>query len=200
VKQNIKKELLNQEYLKKILHYDPLTGIFTWKERPVELFKPGKYQLNTCNSWNTRCAGKKAGSIWTPKDRKTSYIEISISLSGKTKLYKAHRLAILYTEGHFPAEQVDHIDGDGTNNKRNNLREVTALENRKNMPMYSNNTSGYVGVSWFKRDQKWKVKIKVNGRQIYGGLFINIEDAIAKRKELEVQYKFHLNHGRGTIE
>jgi hypothetical protein len=193
---NVKKEVLSQHDLKKVLHYDQLTGIFAWIERPVFMFKPGKRQLNTCNIWNSRFANKETGCIWMPKKTKTSYLSIRITLNGKAKLYLAHRLAILYTDGHLPLEQVDHIDGNGLNNRRINLREVSNQENHKNKPMYSTNTSGYVGVYWHKQRQKWHVRINVDGERICGGFFINKKDAIARRKELEIKYDYHKNHGR----
>lgn len=191
-------EVLTQEYLKKILHYNELTGIFTWKERPVSMFKTGIRQLNACGIWNSRFANKEAGAILTPKESKTYYVSITIALNGKKKNYLAHRLAFLYTEGHFPPEDVDHIDGNGLNNCWINLREVTALKNMKNMPMRSDNTSGVVGVHWHKLTKKWQAQINVNRKQIHGGLFTNIEDAIARREQLELEHGYHKNHGRKT--
>lgn len=160
------------------------------------MFVPGKYQDRSCKSWNSRCANKEAGSIWTQKESKTSYLRIKISLNGKAKNYKAHRLAILYTDGHFPPEAVDHIDGNGLNNRRINLRKASEQENHKNMPMYSNNKSGAVGVHWHKPAQKWQVSISVNGKRIHGGYFLDKNDAIQKRKQMEIEYGFHANHGR----
>ena len=189
-------EKLTQDYLIKLVTYNEETGIFTWKPRLINMFKPGKSQCRICKTWNTRFANKIAGNIWTQEESKTSYITIRITLNGKSKLYYAHRLAILYTEGHLPLEQVDHIDGNGLNNRRDNLREVSNQENNKNMPMRSDNTSGYTGVYWSKRDQKWHARIKVNGKYIHGGYFTNKEKAITKRKQMEVEYEFHSNHGR----
>lgn len=197
MRKSIKKEsLLTQSYLKKILHYDSLTGIFTWIERPLSAFAHCKCPIRACNTWNTRYAGVEAGCIQTSKKRKTSYIDIRVNINKKKKSYGAHRLVFLYLNGRFPKEQVDHIDGNGLNNQRGNLREVTHQENHKNMPMKSNNTSGCVGVYWRKRAQKWQVYIKVNGKSIHGGYFANKEDAIARRKKMEIEYKFHENHGR----
>lgn len=83
---------LTQEYLKKILHYNPLSGNFTWLERPLSMFSPGKRQLNICNSWNSKFANKEAGSKKIDKNHKTSYVYIGISLSKRNNRIFAHRL------------------------------------------------------------------------------------------------------------
>ena len=101
-------------------------------------------------------------------------------------------MVFLYTEGKFPSEQVDHIDGNGLNNRRDNLREVSHKENMKNRPMQSNNTSGHIGVIWHKAAQKWQAYIKVKGRCEYGGLFTNKKDAITKRKQWKSNMDFIL--------
>ena len=59
---------------------------------------------------------------------------VGITLDGKTKRYHAHRLVFLYIDGYFPAADVDHIDGNGLNNARINLRKVSHQENMKNRP------------------------------------------------------------------
>lgn len=196
MKKRVSKKELTQSHLKKLLHYNETTGIFTWKERPLNMFKPGKYQTRSCNIWNTRFASKEAGAKLTTQFGKTSYIVIGISLSKKRILHYAHRLAILYTDGHFPPKQVDHIDGNGLNNRRDNLRKVLSQENCKNRPMRSDNTSGCTGVYWDKACEKWKASILVNEKNIHGGYFIDIDDAIAKRKQMEIEHGYHKNHGR----
>lgn len=99
---NLELRELTQGTLKELLHYNPITGVFTHKERDIKCFNRCDSPTWRCKWWNTRFSGKKAGSIWTSKKAKTSYIQIKITLNGKTKKYLAHRLAILYTEGQFP--------------------------------------------------------------------------------------------------
>lgn len=151
---------------------------------------------NKCNSWNTKYSGQDAGSPYKPTIGRSFYIRIGITLNKKSRLYLAHRLAFLYLEGEFPLEDVDHIDGNGLNNKFNNLRKVNHRENSKNLPLQSNNKSGYTGVIWHKQHQKWYVRIGVNGKSISGGLFADKNDAIAKRMAMNIEYGFHKNHGR----
>jgi hypothetical protein len=77
----------------------------------------------------------------------------------------------------LPTEDVDHIDGDGLNNRRNNLRVATSAQNGRNRGAQRNNTSGYKGVGWDKSRQKWTAQIKVNGKQKHLGRFDTPEAA-----------------------
>lgn len=72
---------------------------------------------------------------------------------------------------------VDHIDGDGLNNRRANLRPATHAENMRNRKMQRNNTSGYRGVSWHSGSKKWRAKIKVDRQVRHLGVFAKAEDA-----------------------
>lgn len=72
---------------------------------------------------------------------------------------------------------TDHIDRNRLNNQRFNLRFVTRAQNNMNATRWSNNTSGFKGVTWVKKDRKWQAQTKVNGRSIYLGQFSTAEDA-----------------------
>lgn len=73
---------------------------------------------------------------------------------------------------------IDHIDHNTLNNLRSNLRICTKAENMRNRPgPQRNSTSGYRGVYWHKAAGKWMAKIKMNGRNIYLGLFHDKENA-----------------------
>ena len=74
---------------------------------------------------------------------------------------------------------IDHIDGDGSNNRLSNLRLATHTENMRNIGKASRNTSGFKGVSWHKQRQKWTVRAKAGGKNLYLGLFDTAAEAAA---------------------
>lgn len=82
----------------------------------------------------------------------------------------------------------DHADRNELNNRRYNLRVATSIENGQNKSVSTRNTSGVVGVSWCKRDQKWESYIKYDGKLIRLGKFENKEDAIKIRLDAETKY------------
>lgn len=74
-------------------------------------------------------------------------------------------------------EQVDHINGNGLDNRRGNLRLATGSQNQANRPTTKNNTSGYKGVSWHKKSKKWSARIRVHGKRISLGHYHTPEEA-----------------------
>lgn len=76
-----------------------------------------------------------------------------------------------------PTSQVDHVDLNGLNNLRSNLRPATIAQNNRNVGLLKNNTSGFKGVSWETRSKRWKAAIAVDRRKKYLGLFRSPEDA-----------------------
>lgn len=79
--------------------------------------------------------------------------------------------------------RIDHRDGNGLNNQRENLRKCTHAQNMRNRRMQKNNTSGYVGVTWIKRARKWKAQIKINGIVKSLGRFTDPVEAARVRDE-----------------
>lgn len=98
-----------------------------------------------------------------------------ISIKGKG--YPAHRLAWIYVTGKQPMNEIDHIDQNKLNNSFVNLREATASQNRCNVGIRSNNTSGFKGVSWDARNKKWRAHICINRNIKYLGLYKTAEEA-----------------------
>jgi hypothetical protein len=94
---------------------------------------------------------------------------------------KCGRKMYMHREIMQPAShvEVDHIDGDGLNNLRENLRVATASQNAKNRRALRFGVSGLKGVVWHVGTQKWQAQIGVNGRTVYLGLFDSAENAAA---------------------
>jgi len=137
-----------------LLDYDPCTGLFKWKNKTSNRIK----------------VGAVAGA-----DNGNGYIRIAID---GYRCY-AHRLAWAVMNGHFPPFEVDHIDGNPSNNSIINLRAATHPQNAQNQRFRKTNTSGRSGVSWSKQHKKWEAYIMVNGRKAHLGLF-NCVDAAGK--------------------
>ena len=114
----------------------------------------------------------------------------------KGKRYLTHRLIWLYTNGKFPDNHIDHINGDPSDNRIENLRDVTRQENQKNRSKNCNNKSGYMGVCWSKASDKWKAQIRVGGVKTHLGLFNILEDAAEAYRVASIEQGYHENHGR----
>ena len=177
--------MINQQELKQLLTYDPETGVFVWKERPREMFSSdGQWK-----SWNAKFSGKVAGGEITPQV--ITYRTIGIHC----RTYQAHRLAWLYVYGKWPDEMIDHINGDGTDNRIANLRDVDRSTNGRNARRPKDNKSGVVGVHWKKSMGRWAACISTGGTQKNLGYFPSLFDAAAARKSAELRLGYHPNHG-----
>jgi len=112
----------------------------------------------------------------------------------KKKLYQMHRVIMNAPKG----LQVDHINGDRLDNRRSNLRLCTQSQNASNRGKNKNNTSGYKGVSWNKREKKWSARIRVNGKLYFLGNFIDIKYA-AQAYNIAAK-KYHKQFANGNRE
>lgn len=111
-------------------------------------------------------------------------------LNGKSKILLMHREILHYCgNGH-----IDHIDGDGLNNQKYNLRISSIAENIRNQKLHKNNTSGYKGVTWFKYAKKWMAQIMVDRKHISLGYF---DDKLEAAKAYDKASKlYHGKYGR----
>ena len=169
---------LTAELLRQLLDYDPETGVFIWKERPVSMFK----SVHNQRMWNSKLAGKKAGG----SDGR--YWQILIF----SKRHLAHRLAWLHVHGVYPEGFLDHVNCDGTDNRIKNLRQVTHSQNLANTRLRSNNKSGVKGVYWNKASGKWHARIEFHGKVLFSKYFNDLSEAKASvcqaRKHIHGQY------------
>ena len=186
------KPLPSPELLRKLLRYDPETGILTWKWRDKAWF----LVESSRRRWNTRFAGKEALTAIDVGGR--GYKHGSITVLGLNKAY-AHRVAYTIYHGDFPEFGIDHINGDPTDNRIANLRDVSQKINSRNSSRRKNNTSGVTGVYWNNQMERWCAQITVDGRTKSLGLFASLDLAIYARKEAEAGHDFHANHGRIPI-
>ena len=174
------------EELNALFRYDLNTYELFWREREISSFK-GTSKERTGKNWNRRYANKPVGCI----DTTNGYIKFRFEKKG----YFAHRIIYRMNFGEWP-DQVDHINGVRTDNRIDNLRNVSDAENRRNMKRASNNTSGATGVFWHSQAKKWVAQIWKERICYNLGLFSSFEDAVSARKTAEQDLNFHENHGR----
>lgn len=158
------KDSLPQSRLKELLNYDEKTGVFTWV--------------------------KNAGS------KRSGSIAGCVNVDGYTVIhvdnndYYAHRLAYLFMTGEFPKGNIDHKNGVKGCNVWGNLRECTDQQNKFNIGLRKDNTSGFKGVSWCKLYRKWAAQASLNGKVKHLGRYATAEQASDAYKAFVSQ-----NHG-----
>lgn len=153
--------MISQKKLKELLWYDPESGKFHWRE-----------------SRGRVCAGQVAGALCR------GYVVIRVD----GILYRAHRLAWLYYHGKMPANEIDHINRDKSDNRICNLRAATSAENKQNLSLKQSNKSGVAGVCFDTTRNKWAVNIRFDGRRMHVGRYDNFSEAVAVRKAAERKY------------
>lgn len=160
---------LTQEKVKELFEYKD--GILYWKIRPSN--------------------SAKSGSIAGYVNKPSGYIKTTI----KGCLLLNHRIIFLYHNGYLP-DRIDHIDGDITNNRIENLREVTHSQNLQNTKTPSNNKSGVKGVSWSKHASKWYAQVRLKGKVVWCKYFSELDDAAEAVRQARVKYhEEYTNHG-----
>ena len=147
------KQLPNLDYLKRILDYDPDTGIFRWKEKISRKV----------------VVGKVAGTLNKVQNR------FNIQINGK--IYQASRLAFYMYNGVEPVGEVDHENMITTDNRGCNLRDATHNQNGMNKRKQSNNTTGYKGVSFHSKRGEFIAYAKLNGKMHFAGWHKTAESA-----------------------
>ncbi|MFG3398644.1 HNH endonuclease [Pseudomonas sp. NPDC077408] len=170
--------------LNALIAYDSLTGELTWLHRSHD-----------SGAFNSKFAGKVAGSV---KSNAYGYRQrnIRITIDGnKAVTLNASRVAWQLFYGEEPSHEIDHIDGNGLNNRINNLRCVPRCINMQNKSKYRSNTSGITGVSWHKQRGKWAAQACIGGKNRHLGLFETKEEAAKRVMEARMLAGYTARHG-----
>lgn len=155
---------ITAERLRELLDYSPESGEFRWRQ--------------SAGGWIV--AGNEAGTL----DISSGYLRMIVD--GHRDY--AHRLAWLYVHGEHPPAEIDHKNGDRSDNRIENLRLASRSENGRNLSRKRNNTSGVPGVSWDRRRSRWVAYVNPNGRKVSLGSFIDRDSAIAARRAGEAAH------------
>jgi len=138
--------------LRELLSYDPATGVLTWK---------------------VNRGGRKAGDITGCSMGPKKYLLVGVD----RQLFLAHRVAWALQYGVWPDHDIDHVNGDRTDNRLSNLRVATRSENMQNARPGRHNTSGTRGVHWRAHAQKWCVVLYAHKQRHHIGYFDTLNEA-----------------------
>jgi hypothetical protein len=149
-----RRQPLTMDRVRELFDYDPLAGVLIWRV--------------ATSSRNPK--GSVAGSIGPNGYR---------SIMADWQKYQAHRLVWLWHNGSFPPADIDHANGDRSDNRIENLRLANRSQNMSNVGRRRDNSSGCKGVSWHAQDAKWRACIQKDGKFIHIGLYDTKEEASA---------------------
>lgn len=168
-----------------LVNYDQFTGAMTWKPRDTS--KPRS------KWWNTRFAGKKCGALNDQGYQQVNYYDPN---TGARLSFKAHRIAWFIVHGRLPDGDIDHINQNRSDNRIENLRDVSRSINQRNSSLRSTNRSGVSNVWWNRQEGKWQAGVGVNNKKHYIGLYSDLDEAEKAVKAFREQNGFTANHGR----
>lgn len=180
------KALPSPEVLRQLLRYEADTGKLFWLTRPVEMFADSGVggSAGEAARWNACRAGREAFTTSDQDGYRTGRIFGC--------RYRAHRVIWSMQTGAWPVAEVDHEDCDTSNNRWANLRAADRPDQEANKGLRSDNTSGFKGVSWSRRDARWTAQLKFRGVCYRLGHHATAEEAAAavhvKRLEIHGQF------------
>lgn len=151
---------LTKSDIESIWDYNPISGELVWKKRFPD--------IGAIKTFNKNFAGKVAGNNLGDGYRILMY---------KNKNYLVHRLVWILKTGSDTAMEIDHIDGNKSNNTMENLREATRPQNCVNTRVSSKSKTGIKGVSYETASGKYKAQININGKQKFLGYFSTAHEA-----------------------
>lgn len=178
--------LPSRDYLRDALDYFPDTGQLIWKSRPLHHFKKQTSRggpMQDCNAWNARYAGIPAFQT-IRADKNTSYF------CGRLDGIKmaAHRVIWKWVTGEDP-DLIDHKDGNGLNNRFDNLRSVNQSVNLRNRKNARVRVPGNPGIYWREQTQEWEVYIRsLEGKRLHSSSYDTLSTAQSAKKFISLVY------------
>jgi len=172
--------MIDVNYLKECFEY--VDGDLFWKVRPRHHFKSKRSQTRV----NNIHAGNAAGRVFGD-----GYRQVYVNGCG----YLAHRIVWLMATGSEPKGNIDHINGNRSDNRVENLRDVPQSDNQKNRGISSNNTSGVSGVYYEKARKKWKATVYAGGKRAVQKRFNTLDDASEFVQFVRSELGFSDRHG-----
>lgn len=155
--------------------YDNNGNIFYFSKQDFELIKNYYWRVHKHKYVST--------AIWNTETKKIKQIQL-------------HRFLLHPNE----SQEVDHINHNPSDNRRENLRVVSTAQNQMNTVINKNNTSGIKGVNWDKGCNKWRVRISINGERLTLGYYNTLEEAAQARCDAELKYYGEYRYIKATQE
>jgi hypothetical protein len=179
-------QAISEKFLRECFTYNPETGELFWNYRPQSHFdKEFAWQR-----WNRRYGGKLAGSFNIHGYRRTTILGLSLLAS--------HICWFLGT-GKHPEHQLDHINGQRSDDRLANLREAPGPINQRNAKLLSSNKTGLVGIgtrTWRGKYTYFTATARVGGKQ-FSKVCKTLDEAVLWRNRMvEAAGDYHPNHGR----
>lgn len=179
-------QLPSIERIREVLSYDGTTGLLTWKPRVPDPMRLDAVRTEReTRAWNTKHAGRTAGGTHG------RYMAVQLD----NLLIMAHRVAWALYTGAWPTGEIDHQDGDPTNNRIANLRDVSRAQNMQNKAAYTSPSGLPLGMHYLPNG-KVHLRVQMNGNRVSIGTFTTVEDALEARSKAYLTFGFHPNHGR----
>lgn len=170
------------DFLRQCFRLDPDTGRLYWLERPAEHF------VDTCRQrqWNTRHAGKEAGSPTSG-----GYLNVTLKQPTGSTRPKVHRVVFALANGRLPEGDVDHINGRTDDNRPSNLREATRSQNMANR---RRNSGKSLPKGVYERGEVFTAGLTFRRKSVFLGTFATVD--AAKRAYDTAALLFHGDFAR----
>lgn len=158
------KRLPSAAELREMFSYDPENGELRWKALPPRSKRDLRGALAGC--WSSR-----------------GYLRVKIN----KETHRGHRVIWKIVTGEDPADTIDHINGNPSDNRVCNLRPATFSQSAMNTKISCRNRSGVRGVKFTRADNAWSAYIGIGRKRHHLGQFKDFERAVAVRREAEIR-------------